>query len=109
MRIGTLRHRMSLQRLTLIVDDSNGHTESWVTVATVWGDLKPTSDAHTLASDQDRQNTHVIRLRYSQDNPALPGMRLVEGSRIFSIHAVVDPDEGKRWTDVYAQEAGQLD
>jgi len=95
MRAGLLRHQVTIQTRTDIRDGKGTAVETWSDVTTVWGSIEPLQgkeyyDAHRENADI----THRARIRYR------PGVtrenRLLYGSRIFDIEAVLNPDERNR-------------
>ena len=46
--IGKLRHRISLQSVTLTSDGAGGSTESWAEVAELWAAIEPASARERL-------------------------------------------------------------
>ncbi|MGI5892088.1 MAG: phage head closure protein [Bacillota bacterium] len=92
MKIGDLRHRVTLQQKTVIEDDLKQHTENWTDIATVWARIEPLSGREYFAARQE--NTEVttrITIRY------LPGIttdsRVVFGGRVFEVLSAIDPEE----------------
>lgn len=103
MRIGALRTQFELQMASL----SSGATV-WTTVATVWGELETLSGAQSLVVNNDRRLTHLIKIRYRTDLTITTGMRLINESRVFNVHGVMNADEQNRCLELYAEESGQL-
>ena len=107
MQIGILRKQLTLQGESLVADGSGGHAANWTTVATVWGDVKPTIGVDAvIVRNFDKRITHVITLRYRSD--ITTGMRLLDGSRILLIRGVVNLDEKNRWLQLLVEEGGLL-
>ncbi|MDD5585630.1 MAG: phage head closure protein [Alphaproteobacteria bacterium] len=108
MRIGSLQKRLTLQSESLVPDGAGGNAASWVTLATIWAELIPDTGGQAVASNFDRRITHTIRMRNPQSVAVKTGMRLVGGSRIFTIRAVVNDGERNRWLEIHAEEDGLL-
>lgn len=92
MKIGNLRHRVSLQQKTITEDALKQQSETWMNIATVWAVIEPLSGREYFAAKQINAEISVrITLRY------LPGVttevRAVFGGRIFEVLSVVNPEE----------------
>lgn len=92
MKIGDLRHRITIQ---MAVESSNtfGEVEkTWQDVATVWASIEPLRGREYFDSQQiNAEVTTRIRIRY---RPGIkPKMRVVYGERIFDIQSVIDVEE----------------
>jgi SPP1 family predicted phage head-tail adaptor len=109
MSVGALRKRLTLQSESLAPDGAGGSMAVWTTLATVWGELEPVTGSGTVVvSGFDKRITHTIKLRYRSDITIATGMRLLFGSRIFTIRSAVNLDETNRWIEVQAEENGLL-
>ena len=59
-----LRHRLTLEQLNRVTDEGGGFTESWVTVATLFADLRPTGGAEPFGADRLAGSvSHEVTLR----------------------------------------------
>lgn len=106
MSIGALRKNLALQAESVVSDGSGGITTGWTTLATVWGQVEPvTAPIHV---GTEGRTTHKITLRWRSDITVTTGMRLVMGSRIFTIRAVINTDEANRWWELQTEEGGTL-
>ncbi len=103
MRIGILRKRLELQRESL---ESSG-VVMWTTLATVWGDVRPVPNPSVMSGNYDRRATHIIRVRFRDGVDT--GMRLVDGSHVYSIKHLVNVEERDRWLDLHVEEGGTLE
>lgn len=86
MNIGSLRHRLTLQRLAdPPVRDAYGEvTESWVALATVWGSVDQLGGREmTYASQRQSAATHKIVIRYYAGLTSADRVKF--GTRIFNI------------------------
>lgn len=92
MRIGTLRHRITIQNKTTIKDTVGQEKETWVDLATVWASIEPLKGREYFAAHAvNAENTIKIRIRYY---PGLkPTHRIKYGTRIFDIQSVINVDE----------------
>lgn len=94
--VGTLRHRLALERSVRTGDGGGGVTESWVLEADVWGEVRPLAGQEALEADRiSGRVSHDIRIRYRAG--VVPAMRFRLDTRAFHIVAVLDEDERRRW------------
>ena len=87
MRAGMLRHRVTIQRYELVVDDYGAplHRESWKDVATVWASVEAMSGRDFFAARQEQSEvTHTAQ------------MRVLHGGKIFGIVAPLPDNKGTR-------------
>jgi SPP1 family predicted phage head-tail adaptor len=95
MRAGSLGVRLTLERPVRTPDGAGGATIAWTAVTGLWGELRPLSGRErTGAGGRLSDVTHDITLRHRAG--VLPEMRLVAGSRVFHILAVLDDEAGRR-------------
>lgn len=103
MEAGRLRHRVKLQRYDRVSDGMGGYEEQWVDVATVWASVEPLQGRERFEAQQVQATTsHRVRMRYRSD--VKPEMRVLFGSRILHIQAVVDPQERHRELQLLCEE-----
>jgi len=101
--IGALRHRLTLEQLSLSPDSGGGVTESWVQVAQVWGAIEPLSGRERVeAARIAGRHMYDIRLRFRADVD--PSMRLRMGTRIFHILSIEDVDGRGQWLKALCEE-----
>ncbi len=105
-RIGELRHRLSIQAERAASDGGGGLTDPWadpVTVATVWGKIEPLTGGERLHALQIQDRlSHRIVIRHRSGITA--AMRVVFGARAFNIRAVIDADERGRFLELLCDE-----
>lgn len=92
MRIGAMRHRVTLQRPSAELD-SRGQPVEWMDVATVWAAVEPLRGREFWAAQQvNAEQTVRIRIRY---RPGVTSdMRVLYGSRILLLVAPpIDAEE----------------
>ena len=100
--IGELRTRVVIEAASRDSDGGGGSDITWETVAEVWAAVRPTSGSESLALDRVAGRTgYEIYMRYRND--VSPAMRLREGSRIYDISAVFDPDGRRQWLRCLAE------
>jgi SPP1 family predicted phage head-tail adaptor len=88
-RIGRLKDRVTLQRLTETLDEYGKPDKSWLTEAESWAGIEPISGRERIAGDQVIADlTHKVVMRYRAG--VSPKMRLVNGTRVLEIASVID-------------------
>jgi len=101
--ISKFRHRITFQTLSLTPNDSGGQVETWTDFQTVWASLEPKIVKEVnFAQRVEPRTDHVIRTRFFTG--LLASMRIVFGSRIFEIKAIIIPDEIKEFYEILATE-----
>jgi len=91
MRAGAMRHYISIERLTEQKDRHSAIKNVWVEVCKVYASIKPLTGRSLFAAQQNHSEvTGDILMRYRPDIDAK--MRVVYEGKIYSIHAVIDPD-----------------
>jgi len=94
---GTLKHRVRIQRPTVVKDVLGAPTQSWADVATVWADIAPISGREARIADRiAAEVSHQITVRYRpalEDPKAVAQMRALYRGRVFAIHAALNDDE----------------
>jgi len=95
MKIGKLRHQITLQAPTLTQDSLGVVSETWSDTATVCAQIEAISGREFFdAARVNAEVTHRIRIRHRPG--IVPAMRVLEGTRTFDIHSVLDVDGRKR-------------
>lgn len=104
MRIGDLRHQITLQAPTRIADGMGGFTVAWVDMATVWAAIWPVSATEQIQAAQPVMTvSHRIRMRYLAGVKA--AWRVKFGNRYFNIVSIVNPNERNQMLDLLCKEA----
>jgi SPP1 family predicted phage head-tail adaptor len=81
-----------LQQVQEGKDSFGGTTTTWVEVAQAWADIQPIRGKEFFESFQVQvEVTFRIRVRYRDD--VVPKMRVLFGTRIFTIEYVIDVGE----------------
>ncbi len=93
MRIGRLRHRITIQEYKLIGrDEYNSPIMGWGDFATVWASVEPISGQEYWASSQvQAEVTHRIRVRYLSG--VRPTMRVQFKERTFEVESIINWQE----------------
>lgn len=126
MRSGLLRHRITLQKQNVILDDHGAQVlddfgapvivpneeeggedvvvenPRWEDYVTVWASLEAMTGKEFFASQQTQSTvTHRVRIRRRED--VTQDMRVVCGERVFNIVAIL-PDNAMRETVLMCRE-----
>ncbi|MBO8158832.1 phage head closure protein [Thermosyntropha sp.] len=93
MRIGDLRHRITIQEFVEQVDEYGTPIGAgWQDVCTVWAAVEPIQGREYILL-QNTQSEVTIRIRIRFQPGIKPAMRVKYGNRIFDIQSVIDPEE----------------
>lgn len=103
MKIGDLRHRITLQELVTGQDEAGQPVDMWQDVATVWASVEPLRGTEYWAAAQvQAERTVRIRIRY---RPGIrPDMRVLYAGRVFNIQSIIDPEERHRELQLMCKE-----
>lgn len=96
---GGLRRRLTIQQNSKTSDGLLGYTDSWSDLLTTWGSVtakQSTALLQLIAGQQMAQTAYDIVLRYPPALTILPGMRVVDGGRVYLISNVNDTNERHR-------------
>jgi len=103
MKIGRLRHRISIQKYVAARDSFGGELETWEDVANVWASIEPISGKEYFASQQvNAQVTTRIITRHIEG--ITPKMRVVFQDRSFNILSVININEKKKELHLMCEE-----
>lgn len=92
MKIGKLRHRITLQECIASRDSFGAEVLTWVDIATVWASVSPLSGKEYFAAHQiNAEVTTKITIRYRPG--VTPKMRVLFNSRCFEILSVLSFEE----------------
>jgi SPP1 family predicted phage head-tail adaptor len=93
--IGALRRRLVLEAPVATPDGLGGATHAFETVAAVWAQIEWLAGGERWRMGRAEQYaTHRVTMRWRAGVEA--GQRLLDGTRIFDVRAVADPDGGRR-------------
>lgn len=100
MKAGKLRKRLIIKRATIAADSLNDQIPTPATLATVWGEIMPTSGREFWLSDQARaESSHVVTMRWPGSlvtNGLLARDQLVYGTRVFEVVQASNTEERNR-------------
>lgn len=95
MRIGPLRHRVTIAQESQTPDSQGGYALGWTTVAIVWCEVRDLSTRELLQAQQAENSAGVaIVIRHRTDVTAK--MRATVGGVVYNIVGVRDPEGRKR-------------
>ncbi|MDH4319948.1 MAG: phage head closure protein [Desulfobulbaceae bacterium] len=95
MRAGRLRHRVIIQAAGGTANGYNEVVATWSNVATVWADVRPASGKEQWRGlEPEAVVSHEVAMRYRAG--VGPANRLLFGSRVLNIKAVLNLDERNR-------------
>jgi len=95
MRIGTLRHKVEIQALTVTEDAIGNQVEEWTKVADVWAAVEPLQGDEKLAAAYiQAETTHKVTIRYLAG--ITPANRLLFDGRTLEIESVRNLEERNR-------------
>lgn len=98
MKSGLLRHLVKLQSLSTGQDAIGQPVQTWSDVATIWADIRFLNGLETVRADAPVSAARCsIRIRARAVNA---GQRIVEGSTVFDIKAVLPDPTGKEYIDL---------
>jgi head-tail adaptor len=109
MRAGTLRHRVDIQALTVTIDaDTGAQSEGWANfLASEPASIVAMSGREFTASAAV-QGVNLTKITIRQHEGVIPSMRVVHGSDLYNIQAVL-PDPTLRRHLVLMCEIGEND
>ncbi|MGE0280226.1 MAG: phage head closure protein [Rhizobiaceae bacterium] len=102
---GRLRSELALQQSVQTADGLGGFSETWVEMATLFGQIEPIAAREVFGAGQTLETvTHRITVRWRHDLKS--GMRLSRLGRSFDVLTVHDPDETGRYLACRVREIG---
>lgn len=101
---GRLNKRVALQRKTIVTDGWGQPSESWSTVATVWGNVRTITGSGFVNSEFQSGGTEISRttasIRIRKRHDITHDMRALVGSTVYDIRAVLPDEEGDEYMDL---------
>jgi len=103
MRIGPLRHRITIQRLSKNQNGMGEEEPGWTNVTTRWASIEPISGREYFSAQQvNAEVTHRVRIRYLAGMEST--MRLLYGARVFQIKVIMNAEERKKALEILCTE-----
>jgi SPP1 family predicted phage head-tail adaptor len=104
MNVGKLRKRVQLQHLARNQDSFGEAVPSYSTYATVWASVEPLQGRELEHAQQiSAEVTHRVTIRYNA--AVTPEHRVLYGTRILEIEAVINPEERNEYLVLMCKEA----
>ena len=104
MKIGKLRHRITIERVTETRDADGAVIETWSTYATVQASIEPVSGREYFTAQSTQADvTHRVYARYVAG--VVPKMRVKYGARIFEILSTINTGERNRELQLMCRES----
>lgn len=103
-----LRTKLFLETVVLSEDLTGGFGEDWVTLGTMWGDVRPRSGRirEARAGDLSSMQFRIVVRAAPFGSPSRPkaGQRFRDAERIYSIEAVALADASGLYLECWASE-----
>lgn len=107
-RTAKLNRRVTIERRTQGADGAGQPVSSWVTVCTVWANVKGQTGKGAITTPQSGVAESIakysVRIRRRDDIDA--GMRVVIGGRPWDIRLALPDEETQQWTDIVCEVGG---
>jgi len=102
---GGLRARITIEQEVPIAQGGGSYAPNWQTVASLWAQIEPVAGRVVRQGERlESRVTHRITVRYRSDIAA--GMRVVWGSQLFAIQAVINLGAQNRFTQLLVSLGG---
>lgn len=103
MRIGRLRHRVTVEQVTRTTDGQGGWTEAWGTLATVRAGVEPLRGQERFEAQKlNARISHKVVIRFLSGVTA--AHRVKFGDRYLTIEGVVNINEKNQTMELYCSE-----
>jgi len=103
MKAGQLRHRVTIQRLTITQGTAGEVIEGWSDVATVYAAVEPLSGREFWQAQQVAAENQIrVRIRYRAGLDTT--MRVIHDTRTLEILSIVNPEERRRELQLMCRE-----
>lgn len=104
----SLNRRLDLEEPQQVIDGAGGFSTQWVTLGTIWADIRGRSGRETSGEAVSLSSTsyRVIVRAAPHGAPSRPvaGQRLRDGNRVFNIEAVAEYDSESRYLVCFSDE-----
>jgi len=111
MRIGPLRHRVTIQEKSTVQDAAGEESQAYTNIASipvVWADVRPSSAQEQFVSGADQQQatvSHRVTVRYRTDLSV--EMRVVWNNKNLDIEEIRDPSGKYQYLVLMCREIAQ--
>jgi len=104
-KCGDLRCRIVLQEERQTSDGAGGYVLAWEPVAEAWASIAPLKGRDVYAANHlEGRVSHKIITPWRSDVTPTTAMRLLYGTRVFNIHAVLNEGERNVWFVLFVEE-----
>jgi len=104
MQIGKLKNRIRIQQRGAGQDELGQPVDTWADLATVWADIAHPSGLQSIRADAESSVVKAsIRIRRRADVTA--GMRVVYGTTVYDIQAVLPNERSRDYVDLVCEAA----
>lgn len=95
-----MSYRITLQRQATTRDEVGQKANTWTRLGDAFCSIEPISGREFLATSGEQATvTHKVRMRARDDFTLRPDDRVLYGTRVFDITAVLDEmEQGRIWT-----------
>ena len=99
MQAGTLNSRIKLQTISGSTDALGQPVQTWTDTATLWANIKHLNGSQAIKAGAD---TSIVKasIRIRRRFGVNAGMRVVHGSTVYQIDAVLHDESDKQYTDL---------
>lgn len=108
MRAGDLNQYVTVQERSTAQDALGGQVNTWSDLKSIWVGFNPLYGRELLAGKAiATEVTHMLHARYDAiwaDPRTAAGYRILLGTRVFNLHAVLNDDERNASVTLYASE-----
>ncbi len=108
MNVNDLNRQLTLQAPERVPDGAGGHVQTWITLGTLWANLRAGSGRETSGEAVSLSRTvYRITVRaapFGAPSRPLAGQRFRDGARLFQIDAVAEREPGERFLTCYCTE-----
>jgi len=108
MAVVKLNRKLVLEQADRVPDGAGGYQETWSALGTHWADISARTGRERTG---EAVGLSVMRYRivvraapHGAPSRPLPGQRLRDGTRVVSISAVSESDDGGRYLTCFAEE-----
>jgi len=101
--IGKMRHRITVQVITIVEQPGGGLDETWADELTTWASVKPLKSSRLLQDNQVKlMNGYTIVLRWADGRIMDKKRRIVHNGETLTINGAFVIDEAKRFWQITA-------
>lgn len=105
MRVGPLRHRVTIQQACEEQAASGAVTIEWKDVVHRWAQVQPVTGREIISGQQVRAEiSHRVWMRYQPGIVITPKERLMFGDRVFNILSIINRNEKDRELELLCTE-----